>query len=91
VYILTIADSVGSCQVYLSYSKELDVIDAKSIRVFSIVELWLFVRISVGIRLAPLDAAAARWKYATIPLASCLSKAIGRFVFCFSEQSRLEL
>jgi hypothetical protein len=82
---------MGGCHAYLSYSKELDVIDAKGIRVSSIVEFWLFVRISVDIRLAPFDAATACWKYATIPLASCLSKVIGRFVFRFSEQSGLEL
>lgn len=80
-----------SCQASMSYSKELDIINAKGIRVFPIVEFWFFIWIPVGVWLAPFDTATTCWEYAAEPMASCFGKAIGRFVFRFSEHSGLEL
>jgi hypothetical protein len=75
----------------LSYSKELDVVNIKGIRVLPIVLVWCFAWVLIGICLAPFDAAATCWEYATVPLASYLCKAIGWFIIRLSEQSGLEL
>ena len=88
---VAVGDSMGCCYSYLPFWEKADVINTESIGIFPVVKVWLFGRISIGIRLAPFDSAASCWKYTTVPLASCLGKAVCWLIFCIFEQPGLEL